>query len=97
MDLTSEEKGYILEELAKKRNVCDIARFLGRGRATIYRFIKNSGSRKTRRDRGTVKSVSKKKMLEVKRQVRKKHIRQAETSLRELVVQTFQDQQDAVF
>lgn len=72
MDFTSEEKEFVVRELAKKRSVRDIAHCLGRGFSTIYRYIKNPGNRKIRKDKGTIKCVSKHQLLRLKRQTKEK-------------------------
>ena len=70
-DLSKEEKGLILQLLAEKRSVSDIAKRIGRHRVTVYRHIKNTKGRATRCDKGTIKCVTRRDMRNVTKVVKK--------------------------
>ena len=70
-DLTKEEKAWVLQLLAEKKSVNDIATRLGRHRVTVYRHIKNPQGRATRSDKGALKCVTKRDMRNVTNQVYK--------------------------
>ena len=70
-DLTKEEKALVLQLLAEKKSVNDIATRLGRHRVTVYRHIKNPQGRAIRSDKGALKCVTKRDMRNVTNQVKK--------------------------
>jgi transposase len=70
-DLAEQEKKFIIKEIAKGKTPKAIAEKIGRHVITVERFLKNPCKRKPRRDRGVVKSVSKRDMNRLRRTLRK--------------------------
>lgn len=70
--LTEEEKQTIIIEIAKKTPCASIASMLGRHVKTIQRFLKDPSNRKTRSDKGKIKTVNMRDIRNIKRQISKK-------------------------
>lgn len=71
-DLTDPEKEIIIKELAKSTTIADIAKRINRHVVTVKRFLTDPlRKRKTRADRGCMKSVSKRNLSCLKRNLRK--------------------------
>jgi IS30 family transposase len=70
-DLTEGEKSIVIKEMAKGKTPKAIAEQINRHVVTVKRFLQNPSKRKSRKDRGVLKSVSKRDMNRLKRSVRK--------------------------
>ena len=58
-DLTEEEKSIIIKGIATGNIPGEITKEIGRHVATAKRFVQNPSKRKPQRDRGVLKSVTK--------------------------------------
>ena len=70
-DLTEGGKSIIIKEIAKGKTPKAIAEKISHHVVTVKRFLQNPSKRKSRMDRGVLKSVSKQDMNRLKRSVRK--------------------------
>jgi transposase len=70
-DLTEGEKSIVIKEMAKGKTPKAIAEQINRHVVTVKIFLQNPSKRKSRKDRGVLKSVSKRDMNRLKRSVRK--------------------------
>lgn len=70
-DLSEAEKATIVKECAKGTSFKDIATKINRHVVTVRRYLENPSKRKSRSDRGILKSVTKRDLNQVKRSLRK--------------------------
>ncbi|CAB3998649.1 Transposable element Tc3 transposase [Paramuricea clavata] len=70
-DFTEAEKATIIKEIAKGKTTKSIAERINRHVVTVTRFLQNLSKRKPPSDRGIRKSVSKRDMYRLKRNLRK--------------------------
>jgi transposase len=70
-DLTEAEKATIIKESAKGKTTKSIAERINRHVVTVTRFLQNPSKRKPPSDRGVRKSVSKRDMYRLRRNLRK--------------------------
>jgi transposase len=70
-DLPDAEKATIIKEIAKGKTTKSIAERINRHVVTVTRFLQNPSKRKPRSDRGIKKSVSKRDMNRLRRNLRK--------------------------
>ena len=69
--LNDEEKREIIKELAKSTPLENIAKKINRHFVTVKRFVHDPTKRKTRSGRGILKSVTKRDLNNLKRNLRK--------------------------